>query len=487
MNTGKTLLVMMGLAGLAAGASGLIEARPSASTAPLSAHSPQFGHLDLAADPVFAQGTTPRQMVDAYRKLFSIYGLGLEHMIGGAGLELQPITRWPGITGTPVSLTYSFPPDGIETGGNGANTIHATLTAQFGSEALWMTRINTALTRWSDFTSNIYTLTNDDGANWPNAAGFPNVRGDIRIVSAPFDGQNGVLAFNNFPNIGDMFLDNAENWAQSPQTQNRFFRNVISHENGHGMGLAHSCPANQTKLMEPFITTIFDGPQLDDRLAMQFLYGDPMEPNNSLSTATSLEDNGLVPDTQLTLLEMSLHSAGDGDLYSFEAPAGSTLNLAQVVPTGFTYNSGVQLQNGNCSNGTPFEAQRQFDLILELLGPTGQVLATANTGGLGISEQIDNFTLTSDGPFFIRVRAGAAGPTGSGPNNNLHIQQYLARINVSISSTPGDLNGDGVVNGVDLAVVLASWGAANGSPADLNGDGQVNGIDLASLLASWSG
>ncbi len=49
---------------------------------------------------------------------------------------------------------------------------------------------------------------------------------------------------------------------------------------------------------------------------------------------------------------------------------------------------------------------------------------------------------------------------------------------------PADLNGDGVVNGADLAAMLAQWGGAGS--ADLDGDGVVNGVDLAQLLASWT-
>ena len=48
----------------------------------------------------------------------------------------------------------------------------------------------------------------------------------------------------------------------------------------------------------------------------------------------------------------------------------------------------------------------------------------------------------------------------------------------------GDLDGDGVVSGSDLAVLLAAWGT---SDADLNGDGITNGADLAILLAAWGG
>lgn len=58
------------------------------------------------------------------------------------------------------------------------------------------------------------------------------------------------------------------------------------------------------------------------------------------------------------------------------------------------------------------------------------------------------------------------------------------RILVS-SPCDADLNGDGSVNGADLAILLGDWGAGKGSPADLNGDGIVNGADLAILLGAW--
>lgn len=53
----------------------------------------------------------------------------------------------------------------------------------------------------------------------------------------------------------------------------------------------------------------------------------------------------------------------------------------------------------------------------------------------------------------------------------------------TVMSTPADLSGDGVVDGTDLAVLIASWGTP---VADLNNDGTTNGSDLAILLASWS-
>ena len=47
---------------------------------------------------------------------------------------------------------------------------------------------------------------------------------------------------------------------------------------------------------------------------------------------------------------------------------------------------------------------------------------------------------------------------------------------------PGDLNGSGEVNGADLGLMIAAWGAAG---ADLNGDGTTNGADLGLLIAGW--
>lgn len=56
-----------------------------------------------------------------------------------------------------------------------------------------------------------------------------------------------------------------------------------------------------------------------------------------------------------------------------------------------------------------------------------------------------------------------------------------------------DLNEDGSVNGLDLAILLTDWtGTATYSPcgppihiADFNNDCKIDGVDLAELLAQW--
>jgi len=51
-----------------------------------------------------------------------------------------------------------------------------------------------------------------------------------------------------------------------------------------------------------------------------------------------------------------------------------------------------------------------------------------------------------------------------------------------------DLDGNGTVDGPDLAALLGQWGedpAGASSPADLDGDGWVGGVDLSLMLSQW--
>lgn len=438
----------------------------------------QFGAMEERASVVFAPGTTPEEMVDAYTRLLKTYGvLGLEHMIGGAGLELQPAgARWNSTRGTPVNLTYSFPSDGVPTG-QGPNSINSRLSSTIGAN--WKAVFAQALNEWADVTAVTYTEVSDDDVAWNTLSGGPT-RGDLRMVAGPNDGPSNVLAFNFFPTNGDMFLDQDENWG-SLANGFRFFRNVVTHENGHGMGLAHVCPVQQTKIMEPFLSTAFDGIQFDDILAIQYQYGDRLEPNGTIGSARALEPQGLQSGSNLVLQQLSLHALSDVDLYKFDAVAGSVVNLARVSPVGTTFLNGPQLGGGACSAGTSFDALRQFDLAIELLTSTGSVIATANANGLGGLEEITGVALPSDGTYMIRVRGVA---TGVGDFN---IQAYSLTLNATLAAVVGDLNGDGSVNGIDLLSLLNAWGTAGLGGEDINGDGNVDGADLLILLNNWTG
>jgi hypothetical protein len=53
---------------------------------------------------------------------------------------------------------------------------------------------------------------------------------------------------------------------------------------------------------------------------------------------------------------------------------------------------------------------------------------------------------------------------------------------------PGDVNGDGMVNGLDVNVIAMNWMMNVGSRAegDLNGDGVVNGLDANEVSLNWN-
>ncbi len=56
-------------------------------------------------------------------------------------------------------------------------------------------------------------------------------------------------------------------------------------------------------------------------------------------------------------------------------------------------------------------------------------------------------------------------------------------VTVGDQSQPGDINGDGVVDATDLAILLAQWGGPGS--ADIDHSGVVDGNDLATLLGNW--
>lgn len=74
--------------------------------------------------------------------------------------------------------------------------------------------------------------------------------------------------------------------------------------------------------------------------------------------------------------------------------------------------------------------------------------------------------------YFVRSRFADG---GSSP--------YSSPIEVlATSANPADLSGDGVVDSVDLAMLIGSWGTPG---ADLSGDGTTDSTDLAILVSGW--
>jgi hypothetical protein len=95
--------------------------------------------------------------------------------------------------------------------------------------------------------------------------------------------------------------------------------------------------------------------------------------------------------------------------------------------------------------------------------------------------------LQSSGPNAVTDTTGHAldgewsNQTSSYPSGN---GQPGGDFQFAFNVLPGDVNGDGIVNGQDLALVSSTWLSTLPS-ADLNGDGIVNAQDLGSVSSNW--
>ncbi len=372
--------------------------------------------------------------------------------------------------GAPMRLTWGFAREGTTIPSFGAgsigpsNLISRLDTIYHGgpgpggsdlTQRAWFPLFNSVFQRWSALSGLDYTYeANDDGVAFANTnssttRGLLGTRADVRIGGRPIDGNSGILAFNFFPNVGDMVIDTNDNFYTNVSNNSIRLRNVVSHEHGHGVGMAHLDSSNGAFLMEPFYDGSFDGPQHHDILVAHRAYGDVLEKSNgflgndtaalanSLGTLNSGSPISLgngartlaVSPTETDFL--SIDGSNDLDFFRFTVNAPGTLNVL-LESLGFTYQAGPQ-------NGTQvaFNTRQRADLDLALLAGDGTtVLAFSNNTGLGGNESISNFNITTAGNFFIRIR-GVANPDAS----TLDSQFYGLTMNFLAVPEPGALMG----------------------------------------------
>lgn len=360
-------------------------------------------------------------------------------------------TNGSGLTqGEPTVLTWSYIRDAHNvsiSGYAGENTstsvLEARLNTIYGNFTTWHALFVQVFQRWSELTGITYIYeANDDGAGFPSSPGVRGVRGDIRIGGHTIDGNYGILAYNFYPNTGDMVFDTADSFFTNTSNNSLGFRNVIAHEHGHGLGLAHTCPVNQTKLMEPYVSANFDGPQFDDILGAQRGYGDLFEYNETVDTATAL---GTIA-SGTVVSEAQLSIAGDTDFFSFDTSANQLVTIRVTPPAMAAYLEGSQNGDGSCSSGTLFDPTTVHNLGIELRGTDGTtVLASANAQGAGAEEVLSDVLLSSAGTYYIRVFADASS----------NVQSYT--LEVTASNNNADVcncNAPGAIRGTEGDDVL---------------------------------
>jgi hypothetical protein len=406
----------LSLAPLLASSPALAHETPSAE----AAEAAFLAHLEHVSKPVtcFAPGTDPAYV----EALTRAHGTGHDPLLQPGFEEFSRYrlsNRWTATAtdggglaqGQRTTLTWSYIPDGtaippqLQGESSNPSSLFAWLNGIYGNFNAWHPLFVQVFERWSELTGITYVYQpTDDGATMFSAGGQLGVRGDIRVGAHLIDGNSNVLAYNFFPNTGDMVLDANDSFFNNTGSGSLRMRNVLAHEHGHGLGMDHVCPVNQSKLMEPFVSTLFDGPQHDDILAGQRGYGDLFEKDLNDVSATASPLGTLA--TPITLEPVSIDDNGDIDWYSFSV-TGATNVTAQVTPIGFTYLEGPQNANGSCTAGTNFNSLVLHDLAVSLVGTNGStVLASANSTGVGEAESV-SWELPSAGTYYVRVNGSA--------------------------------------------------------------------------------
>ncbi|HHB13336.1 MAG TPA: matrixin family metalloprotease, partial [Chromatiales bacterium] len=393
------------------------------------------GSLHAADKPAicFAPGTPPEYAASITRQ-FSRAGhsLGLVQSFRTGARWTSTATDGGGLRqGEPITLTWSYVPDGTQIGGSAGepaapSNLHAWLDGLYGSQAVWHALFERVFRRWEALTGIHYVYEpNDDGAPLGLAGGVLGVRGDVRIGAHPIDGDFGILAYNFYPPGGDMVIDSGDRFFNDTSNDSLKFRNVLAHEHGHGLGLAHVCPIDRTKLMEPYLSTRFDGPQFDDRAGAQSLYGDPREDNDRLTAASLLGTLGA--GDSLSVDALSIDGATDTDLFALTLPAGARLSVQVDPGVHLPYREGPQNANGSCSTSNLFDPRVRRDLGLELLDAAGRNIALADAAGVGQPEALSGVTVSAPGTYYLRVYSDDAGSA---------LQAYALSVDVSGGAPP---------------------------------------------------
>ncbi|MHC4911132.1 MAG: GC-type dockerin domain-anchored protein, partial [Planctomycetota bacterium] len=186
-----------------------------------------------------------------------------------------------------------------------------------------------------------------------------------------------------------------------------------------------------------------------------------------------IADTGAMTSTEPSILAVDIDNAG-----LFDASA-------ILDPTGYVYINGAYTQaaTGRLVVDIEGAAPTDRDVYETSLGATlaGEIYVELHAGYTPvIGQTFDVFTANGGVSGSFDAVVGEPGFEVSQLGNTI-VLEY-----VGVAECPADLSGDGVVDGADLAMLLAAWGGAS-KTADFTGDLMVDGADLAVLLAAWGG
>lgn len=333
--------------------------------------------------------------------------------------------------GAPVPITWSIVPEGTlvpdRDFNNQSSDFRAFMVDIYGGSTTgpaedqpWFPIIEQAFNDMAEDNgiTLIYEPADDGAAMGGGNPGVIGVRGDVRVGGTTLDGNFGTLAFAFSPNTGDMVFDTADSFFNTINNNSRRFRNVASHELGHALGLAHVCPINNSKLMEPTASTVFDGPQFTERFALNRQYGDFYEISGN-DTSPNAVPLSLTTSSNLDLELTSIDGENDTDFFSFSASTFERITI-NLSPVGETFLEGPQNSDGSCSDGEDFFPQAQQDLSFSIIAPDGSEIMNMDENAIGNDETLTLFDLPQTGTYFLEIR-------GNG-NDNVQIYSLEASL-----------------------------------------------------------
>jgi len=188
----------------------------------------------------------------------------------------------------------------------------------------------------------------------------------------------------------------------------------------------------------------------------------------------------------VTTMQMALASTGGLSGSFYQSPAPLISHGAHVFQTSFTPNDPQYYDtsfNVTMNNSARTDILGDSDFPAAGSGTTALQSSSALSVAWGDHNGDTNTTATTGGSFSIG-RITVKGNTGAFLNGyvagNVNLNQKQAFANVYIPIL-GDINGDGVVNQLDLNVVNQNFLSTTAPQADFNDDGVVNQLDLNSV------
>jgi hypothetical protein len=270
-------------------------------------------------------------------------------------------------------------------------------------------------------------------------------------------------------------------------------------------------------------TTTLNGGELD----VQGLYGNGpsalIQGSGTLSTTTGLSNSGSIQFTGQSSVMGVVSNLGNGLIevsgqqshtffggvindgtFTIDPGSGTTFQGAYSGAQGIT-GTGTATFAGGLSPGGPVEMTFGGNVVLQHTNVTTMSLAGGTPGAgydkLDVAGQLSldgtlrivlqSFTPQVGESFHLFTWGSEAGtfsqfilpalPTGEAWN----MSHLYSQGTISVTIT-GDVNGDGIVNGQDLALISSNWlHKGTGQTGDANNDSVINAQDLALVSSNW--